>query len=65
MDKMKTIRYSVLIVILAALAAYTNLLRFRPVKDPELPPLDAIPTTVEDYSGFDGTATAPHRQTAW
>lgn len=53
MDQVRSIRYTILLVILVVLTAYTYLLRFRPVEDPELPVFHNVPKIVGDYIGTD------------
>ena len=49
---MRSIRFAILLFILAALTAYTYLLRFKPVSDMRLPMLERIPKTVEGFTAL-------------
>jgi EpsI family protein len=53
MDQVRSIRYAVLLIIIAVLALYTNLLRFKPVQDPRLPALAEVPRVVGNFIGSD------------
>lgn len=53
MDQVRSIRYTILLIVLAALTVYTYLLRFGPVEEPEPPMLDNVPKVIEGYLGTD------------
>jgi EpsI family protein len=53
MDQMKRSRIIIMLILLAALTAYTYTLRYRHIPDPIPPALGLIPTALDDYTGRD------------